>query len=300
MCCPCAVRPQTILQITTYSILPSSFLTTTTTIVNKPQRQKRVKMSLNRANPSKHIPGDTSFLDSLPAWELMAFWNHIYNPGYITSNANRFFDHEWLDVPFVKIFVAENVSSTPLSGTRLWPLGSAGDQTLQLCTSLATQCGSWTSAGLMFSLFEIFLLRTVPPSPITSQPSVSSDPVRVKIEPPHASESITLAISIKSEPPSAHLSSTPGAIQNTRISRMWPMLPPVRPDSPSEASVAADDTCAPSTSAANKKRRQPQEIDLFNILESNSVRSRSPSGGAEVTSERPIGRPREWGEEGAN
>ncbi|KAJ6545258.1 hypothetical protein B0H19DRAFT_1379988 [Mycena capillaripes] len=74
----------------------------------------------------------------------------------------------------------------------------------------------------------------------------------------------------------------------------WPTLPPVQPDSPSEASVAIDDTCAPSTSAANKKRRQRQEVDPANILESNSVRSRNPSersrAGAEGTSERPIKR----------
>ncbi|KAJ6524037.1 hypothetical protein B0H19DRAFT_1085495 [Mycena capillaripes] len=60
----------------------------------------------------------------------------------------------------------------------------------------------------------------------------------------------------------------------------WPTLPPVQPDSPSEASVAVDNTCVPFTSAANKKRRQRQEVDPANILESNSVQSRIHQSGA--------------------
>ncbi|KAJ6589196.1 hypothetical protein B0H19DRAFT_1058235 [Mycena capillaripes] len=93
MCRPCTIRPQTILQIATDN--------------------RRVKTSLDRANPSKHIPGDTSFLDSHPAWQLMASWNDIYNPGYITLNGNLLRDHKWIDVPSVKIFLAENASDNP-------------------------------------------------------------------------------------------------------------------------------------------------------------------------------------------
>ncbi|KAJ6563900.1 hypothetical protein B0H19DRAFT_1258424 [Mycena capillaripes] len=165
------------------------------------------------------IPGDTSFLDSLPAWQLMAFRNHMYNPGYITSNANRFFDHEGIEVPFVKILLAKNVSGTPhvTSVTR-----QPADQELVYGLSARQMHpGRYISGNavqfLDLNWIDVLALRDFlaqnGSSLITSRPSVSSDPVRVKIEPPHASESITLAISIKSEPPSIHLSSTSGAVK---------------------------------------------------------------------------------------
>ncbi|KAJ6545260.1 hypothetical protein B0H19DRAFT_1266719 [Mycena capillaripes] len=183
-------------------------------------------MSPDHANPSKHTPGDTSFLDSLPAWQLMAFRNHIYNPGYRTSNANRFLDYEWIDVPSVKIFLAENASGTP-------PIASAtrqpADQELVygLSARQVIEFRSFMHPGryisgnavrfLDLNWIDVLALRDFlaqsGSSLITSQSSVSSDPVRFKIEPPHASESITPAISIKSEPPSTHLSSTSGAVK---------------------------------------------------------------------------------------
>ncbi|KAJ7733395.1 hypothetical protein DFH07DRAFT_780616 [Mycena maculata] len=46
-----------------------------------------------------HAPPEQDFLDGLPGRKLMEFGNYMYTPAYITSNAGRFLDHEWIDLP---------------------------------------------------------------------------------------------------------------------------------------------------------------------------------------------------------
>ncbi|KAJ6521742.1 hypothetical protein B0H19DRAFT_1277616 [Mycena capillaripes] len=54
---------------------------------------------------STYLVTHTSFLDSHPAWQLMAFQNDVHHFEWKL--------HEWIDVPFVKIFLAENASGNP-------------------------------------------------------------------------------------------------------------------------------------------------------------------------------------------
>ncbi|KAJ6565711.1 hypothetical protein B0H10DRAFT_1076567 [Mycena sp. CBHHK59/15] len=63
-------------------------------------------MAHSGANPSNHTPSDHSCLDGLPAWQLMAFRDYMFTPTYITSNANRLLDHEWIEIPTLKQFTA--------------------------------------------------------------------------------------------------------------------------------------------------------------------------------------------------
>ncbi|KAJ6597423.1 hypothetical protein B0H10DRAFT_2196942 [Mycena sp. CBHHK59/15] len=59
---------------------------------------------------SKHTPADRDFLDGLSGRQLTEFRNYMYTPAYITSNAGRFLDQEWIDVPTLKQFLGRNVS----------------------------------------------------------------------------------------------------------------------------------------------------------------------------------------------
>ncbi|KAJ6587751.1 hypothetical protein B0H10DRAFT_1954453 [Mycena sp. CBHHK59/15] len=59
---------------------------------------------------SKHTPADWDFLDGLSGRQLTEFRNYMYTPTYITSNAGRFLDQEWIDVPTLKQFLGRNVS----------------------------------------------------------------------------------------------------------------------------------------------------------------------------------------------
>ncbi|KAJ7922381.1 hypothetical protein B0H13DRAFT_2655645 [Mycena leptocephala] len=47
---------------------------------------------------SKHTPADQEYLDSLPARQLMDFRNFLFTPTYISLNAAKFLDHEWVDI----------------------------------------------------------------------------------------------------------------------------------------------------------------------------------------------------------
>ncbi|KAJ6631964.1 hypothetical protein B0H10DRAFT_2182960 [Mycena sp. CBHHK59/15] len=81
-------------------------LTTTTPPNNPPgTSKKRVKMAA-----SKHTPADRDFLDGLSGRQLTEFRNYMYTPVYITSNAGRLLDQEWIDVPTLKQFLGWNVS----------------------------------------------------------------------------------------------------------------------------------------------------------------------------------------------
>ncbi|KAJ7785060.1 hypothetical protein DFH07DRAFT_1054504 [Mycena maculata] len=51
---------------------------------------------------SKHTPADQGFLDGLTTRQLMDFRDYIFSPLYISSNAGKFLDHEWIDIPILK------------------------------------------------------------------------------------------------------------------------------------------------------------------------------------------------------
>ncbi|KAJ7464247.1 hypothetical protein B0H11DRAFT_1870607 [Mycena galericulata] len=58
---------------------------------------------------SKHTAADQDFLDRLPGRQLIEFRNYIYTPAYILSNAGRFLNNEWIDIPALRDFLARNV-----------------------------------------------------------------------------------------------------------------------------------------------------------------------------------------------
>ncbi|KAJ6576295.1 hypothetical protein B0H10DRAFT_2236467 [Mycena sp. CBHHK59/15] len=58
-------------------------------------RRARVEMA-NAA--SKHTPADREYIGSLSPHILMEFRDYLFNPTYITINAAKFLDYEWIDV----------------------------------------------------------------------------------------------------------------------------------------------------------------------------------------------------------
>ncbi|KAJ6609732.1 hypothetical protein B0H10DRAFT_2193725 [Mycena sp. CBHHK59/15] len=62
---------------------------------------------------SKHTPADRDFLDGLSGRQLTEFRNYMYTPAYITSNAGRFLDQEWIDVPTLNQFLGRNAPDRP-------------------------------------------------------------------------------------------------------------------------------------------------------------------------------------------
>ncbi|KAJ6613945.1 hypothetical protein B0H10DRAFT_2046774 [Mycena sp. CBHHK59/15] len=82
--------------------------------------RKPVKMAVNGAKAWKHSPADQEFLDSLSTRDLMDFRNYMYSPIYIASNAGRFLDHEWIDIPNLRDFLCRKAADAGLvaSSTR--------------------------------------------------------------------------------------------------------------------------------------------------------------------------------------
>ncbi|KAJ6580328.1 hypothetical protein B0H10DRAFT_2443268 [Mycena sp. CBHHK59/15] len=72
--------------------------------------RKPVKMAVNGAKAWKHSPADQEFLDSLSTRDLMDFRNYMYSPIYIASNAGRFLDHEWINIPNLRDFLCRKAA----------------------------------------------------------------------------------------------------------------------------------------------------------------------------------------------
>ncbi|KAJ7720978.1 hypothetical protein DFH07DRAFT_972444 [Mycena maculata] len=70
---------------------------------------------------SKHSATDQAFLDDLPGRKLIEFRNYMFTPSYITSNAGRFLDHEWIDIPALREFLG---NSAPEAGADPLPLSA--------------------------------------------------------------------------------------------------------------------------------------------------------------------------------
>ncbi|KAJ7792780.1 hypothetical protein B0H13DRAFT_2393893 [Mycena leptocephala] len=63
-------------------------------------------MSADGTHNSKHTADDEQlFIDRVSARRLMDFCTHMYTPGFLVSNASRFLDHEWVDLPALKYFL---------------------------------------------------------------------------------------------------------------------------------------------------------------------------------------------------
>ncbi|KAJ7216104.1 hypothetical protein B0H12DRAFT_1241915 [Mycena haematopus] len=62
---------------------------------------------------SKHPPADQEYLDSLSARQLMDFRNYLFNPAYISANAGKFLDHEWIDISLLKEYLGHAVAAAP-------------------------------------------------------------------------------------------------------------------------------------------------------------------------------------------
>ncbi|KAJ7817665.1 hypothetical protein B0H13DRAFT_2683091 [Mycena leptocephala] len=62
-------------------------------------------MSAGGTRNSKHTTDEQLFIDRVSARRLMDFCTHMYTPGFLVSNASRFLDHEWVDLPALKYFL---------------------------------------------------------------------------------------------------------------------------------------------------------------------------------------------------
>ncbi|KAJ7467361.1 hypothetical protein B0H11DRAFT_2197322 [Mycena galericulata] len=78
---------------------------------------------------SKHSAADQAFLDGLPGWKLIEFRNYMFTPSYITSNAGRFLDHEWIDIPALREFLGNSApeAGSDASSTRSTRLSACPD-----------------------------------------------------------------------------------------------------------------------------------------------------------------------------
>ncbi|KAJ7450993.1 hypothetical protein B0H11DRAFT_2246571 [Mycena galericulata] len=78
---------------------------------------------------SKHSAADQAFLDGLPGRKLIEFRNYMFTPSYITSNAGRFLDHEWIDIPALREFLGNSApeAGSDASSTRSTRLSACPD-----------------------------------------------------------------------------------------------------------------------------------------------------------------------------
>ncbi|KAJ7484769.1 hypothetical protein B0H11DRAFT_2279492 [Mycena galericulata] len=78
---------------------------------------------------SKHSAGDQAFLDGLPGRKLIEFRNYMFTPSYITLNAGRFLDHEWIDIPALREFLGNSApeAGSDASSTRSTRLSACPD-----------------------------------------------------------------------------------------------------------------------------------------------------------------------------
>ncbi|KAJ7434886.1 hypothetical protein B0H11DRAFT_2369439 [Mycena galericulata] len=78
---------------------------------------------------SKHSAADQAFLDGLPGRKLIEFRNYMFTPSYITSNAGRFLDHKWIDIPALREFLGNSApeAGSDASSTRSTRLSACPD-----------------------------------------------------------------------------------------------------------------------------------------------------------------------------
>ncbi|KAJ6605854.1 hypothetical protein B0H10DRAFT_2195382 [Mycena sp. CBHHK59/15] len=64
---------------------------------------------------SKHTPADREYIGSLSPHILMEFRDYLFNPTYITINAAKFLDYEWIDITLLREYVSVLGASTTRS-----------------------------------------------------------------------------------------------------------------------------------------------------------------------------------------
>ncbi|KAJ7502216.1 hypothetical protein B0H11DRAFT_2365550 [Mycena galericulata] len=106
---------------------PPHFLPLTTTVPPTNQYRRRVEKRVKMA--SKHSAADQAFLDGLPGRKLIESRNYMFTPSYITSNAGRFLDHEWIDIPALREFLGNSApeAGSDASSTRSTRLSACPD-----------------------------------------------------------------------------------------------------------------------------------------------------------------------------
>ncbi|KAJ7869253.1 hypothetical protein B0H13DRAFT_2280827 [Mycena leptocephala] len=87
--------------------------------------QKRVKMSADGTCNSKHTADEQLSIDRVSARRLMDFYTHMYTPGFLVSNASRFLDHEWVDLPTLKYFLETPATYDPNAASTRTDLSAA-------------------------------------------------------------------------------------------------------------------------------------------------------------------------------
>ncbi|KAJ7831666.1 hypothetical protein B0H13DRAFT_2289225 [Mycena leptocephala] len=148
-------------------------------------------MSADGTHNSKHTD-EQLFIDRVSARRLMDFCTHIYTPGFLVSNASRFLDHEWVDLPALKYFLGTPATCDPNAASTRTDL-SAADRCLLDTISVRSY---W---------IDITLLREF----LRASPAyLPSNPVHVKIEanpplvPPPTPVSVKLEVGLIAIPPS--------------------------------------------------------------------------------------------------
>ncbi|KAJ6574171.1 hypothetical protein B0H19DRAFT_1253912 [Mycena capillaripes] len=67
---------------------------------------------------STHTPAEREYIGSLSPLTLMEFRNHIFNPTYITNNAAKFLDYEWVNIRLLREYVQQTgANSRPGTST---------------------------------------------------------------------------------------------------------------------------------------------------------------------------------------
>ncbi|KAJ7787326.1 hypothetical protein B0H14DRAFT_2629504 [Mycena olivaceomarginata] len=66
---------------------------------------------------SIHPPAGQEYIGSLSPLTLMEFRNHIFNPTYITNNAAKFLDYEWVDIALLREYVQHTAANSVLSAS---------------------------------------------------------------------------------------------------------------------------------------------------------------------------------------
>ncbi|KAJ7880075.1 hypothetical protein B0H13DRAFT_2050665, partial [Mycena leptocephala] len=163
-------------------------------------------MPLPGINGSKHAPSDYTFLDGLPAWQLMAFRNCIHPPAFIISNPSEFLDHEWIDIPNLENFLARNVGT----GAVAFTMRPSSEQDL-ISRLSAREVMSFRNYMYAQSFIESDAVQILNLDWIDVPALRKFLGQKILVETPHASEPNTPSFSVKSEPQPISLSRVSGA-----------------------------------------------------------------------------------------
>ncbi|KAJ7185060.1 hypothetical protein C8R46DRAFT_1343986 [Mycena filopes] len=161
-----------------------------------------------RSSTAEPPPHDDSFLDTLPARQVMAFRNYKYSPAFLTSCPHQFLDNRWVDVPAIKDFITHHASAAGQVSTR--PTASPRDQ--ELVDGVSTRAlvdfrTYFYSPAFIASNAALFLDHEWIEIPALRD-FLLTRPTNVKIEP-----QTLAAFSIKAEPLPTSLRTVPSPVQ---------------------------------------------------------------------------------------